>query len=247
MGASHKFTGREVVWLVRGLAFVLTGLLATIGGIASFQLFPLLAVTGRPLLLLPLGALLVWVGLVYLRRVATPGPAWSATAGQCSWLALVALFLSPFAYLWHKLPWLDYLGWNVLLLLVAAAAVLSFINRLVQRLAEFFNDETLETMARVCQGVNYLLVVFPMAGGLAVLSAMSWHYQLSFGDILREWLNSLPAWAKVFVLSPPCLTGALLWTAKAMGLAQLGETAGRPNGAGPSENNVPQRVEASRR
>ncbi|MBI5394234.1 MAG: hypothetical protein HZA91_02960, partial [Verrucomicrobia bacterium] len=165
--------------------------------------------------------------------LSTPGARAKAAAQRCLWLALVTAFLAPFAYFWHRAPWRDYLTANVLLLLVCSTGLLLCMNRLVWRLGEFFQDETLAVTARVSRWVCWLLVVFP---GVAILSGLGvgcWYQQLPFFDALGNLLGRLGPWAKTMALAPACLTAALLWTLKAVGLAQIGEL-GKPT-AMPSE------------
>jgi hypothetical protein len=183
--------------------------------------------SGLLLLLVSLGAWVVVLGASALNCLAAPGPRVKAAAKRCVWLAWGTLFLSPFAYFWHRAPWLDYLTANVVLLAVCAVALLLSVDRLALRLAEFFRDETLAVMARIGEIACYVMIVFPMMAGFLGLCVVCHLRQQPFLNAIGEAMGWLHPWAKAIVLAPACFTVALLWTLKAVALAQIEELESR--------------------
>jgi hypothetical protein len=221
MALTPRLTGHETILLVRGLSFVLGGLFVALVGVVGTQLPSAVTWSGRLLLLVPVGAGLIVFGAGCLNRMATPGPRVKAAAQRCLWLALAAAFLTPFAYFWQRVPWRDYLTTNLLLLLVCGVGLLLCVNRLVLRLGKFFRDETLVVMARVGEWICHLMVVFPLTATLVGLRIGCWREQLPFLNAVSHLLAGLGTWAKAMALAPVCFTAALLWTLKAVGLAEI--------------------------
>ncbi|MBI5396441.1 MAG: hypothetical protein HZA91_14195, partial [Verrucomicrobia bacterium] len=73
MALASTLTGREAIWLVRGLSFVLAGLLTALAGVVLTQLPTAMVWSGRLLWLVTAGAWLIVFGAVCLNRLSTPG------------------------------------------------------------------------------------------------------------------------------------------------------------------------------
>jgi len=230
-----KLSGRELIWLVRGLAFVMAGMVCGLAGIIADCVLPFVILGSRHLLLLPLGALGIWFGMACLRGVRTPGAGWEAVTRRCFWAAMSATFLSPFIYLWRNAPAHDYLACNLSLFLVSAAVLLCATNQLVRELAEFLEDHVLAVMARICLGSCCALLILPLMMGLVGVLVRSHWEGISFWTVCGLLLMNVPWWFQLAALAPAFLTFALLWTAKAIslgGIAQLTER--RATGRGQS-------------
>jgi hypothetical protein len=219
MASATTLTAGELIWLVRGLSFMLGGLLTALAGAVVTQLPTALVWSGRLLLLVPSGAGMIVYGAACLSRLASPVPRLKAAAQRCLWLAVALLFLSPFAYFWYRAPWRDYLTVNVLLLLVCAVWLLLAANRLVLRWGAAFRDDTLVWMARIGHWLCCLLVVFPSAAFLSALAVSCWHHQQPFLSTASHLIGRLDSWVEALALAPACLTASLLWTLKAAALA----------------------------
>jgi hypothetical protein len=219
-----------MIWLVRGLAFVLAGLIGGVACVVLNHISLLSAMLGRHLLGLPLAGALLWFGSATLRRVATPGGPWRAAAGRGHGAAACVFFLSPFAYLWHSAPAVDYLTFNFIFFNLASAVFVCNANRLTFWLAEFYGSRLLALMARGSELFCYSTLSFAVGAfgvgtwlvvkreGLSVAGAM---------DLL---LGTLWPWLVVMGLAPVCVTAALLWTAKAITLARFESLAGAGGG-----------------
>lgn len=221
MVPATTLTAGELIWLVRGLSFMLGGLLTALAGAVVTQMPTALVWSGRLLLLASAGAGLMVYGAGCLSRLASPLPRLKSAARRCLWLAMAVLLLSPFAYFWYRAPWRDYLTANVLLLLACAVWLLLAINRLVMRWGTAFRDETLVLMARIGNWLCYLLVVFPGVAFLSALAVSCWHHEHPFFGAMAGVLGRLDGWVEAMALAPVCLTASLLWTLKAAALARF--------------------------
>lgn len=234
MAPATTLTAGELIWLVRGLSFMLGGLLTAMAGAVVTQLPSALVWSGRLLLLAPAGAGLMVYGAGCLSRIAAPGPRLKAAAQRCLWLAAAITLLAPFAYFWYRAPWRDYLAANVLLLLVCAAVLLLCLNRLVLRWGALFRDDTLVIMARLSDWLCYLLVMFPGTAFLSALGVSCWTQQQPFLGTASNLIGRLDSWVEAMALAPACLTASLLWTLKAAALARFQDPP-RPAAAPPRQ------------
>lgn len=228
MSAHPKLSGRELIWLVRGLAFATAGLVCCLTGVMADYVLPFVIVGNRHLVLLSIGSLAMWFGMACLRGVKTPGAGWEAATRRCFWAAMCATFLSPFAYLWRTAPTHDYLTCNLSLLLVSASVLLCATNQLVRELAEFLEDRMLVAMARASVGCCCGLMVVPLvAGFLGVLVKAHWE-GIYFWTVAGLLLANVPFWLQLLALTPALLTFALLWIAKATSLGRIAQLIAEP-------------------
>ncbi|MFZ2641496.1 MAG: hypothetical protein WA117_10900 [Verrucomicrobiia bacterium] len=221
MMESPKFSGREMICLVRGLAFVLAGLVCGVACVAMNQISPLSALLGRHLMGMPLAGALLWFGAASLRRVTTLGGAWRVATKRCYWAAICVCFLSPFVYLWHREPSVDYLMFNFILFNLSSAVFVCNVNRLAYQLGDVFDDRLLAGLARGSELFCYSTLSFTV-GACAV---GSWIVAMREGIGMRTsvdmMLNGFGPWLVAVAMAPVCVTAALLWTAKAISLARF--------------------------
>ncbi len=217
---SPKYPGREMICLVRGLAFVLAGLMCGVACVAMNQISQLSALMGRHLLGMPLAGALLWFGSASLRRVTMPGETWLGATRRCFWAAICVCFLSPFVYLWHSAPSVDYITFNFILFNLSSAVFVCNANRLVYYLGDFFGDRLLAGLARGSELFCYSTLSFTF--GACVLG--SWIVAVREGISIRasvDMMSSIGPWLVAVGMAPVCVTAALLWTAKAISLARL--------------------------
>lgn len=215
-----------MVWLVRGLAFVLAGLVGGVACVALNQISPLSALMGRHLLGLPLAGALLWFGAATLRHVTTPGDAWRTAVMRCFWSAMGVCFLAPFAYLWHSAPSVDYLSFNFALFNLSSAVFVCSANRLTYQLGEFFDDRLLATLARGSELFCYATLSFAVAASVVGVWIVAAHEGVAIGGAVDLLLVACWPWLVAVGLAPVCVTAALLWTAKAISLARFAALAG---------------------
>ncbi|MBI5686774.1 MAG: hypothetical protein HZC54_17035 [Verrucomicrobia bacterium] len=224
-----------MIWLVRGLAFVLAGLLGGVACVVLNQISPLSALLGRHLLGLPLAGALLWFGAATLRRVAAPGGAWRAATRRCSGSAMCVCFLSPFAYLWHSAPSVDYFTFNFVFFNLSSAVFVCNANRLTFWLAEFYDDRLLALLARGSELFCYATLSFAVGAAGVGTWLIVRREGMGVGAAVNLLLETSWPWLVAMGLAPVCVTAALLWTAKAISLARFeslaaaGEEARRRN------------------
>ena len=210
-----------MIWLVRGLAFVLAGLVGGVACVALNQISPLSALLGRHLLGLPLSGALLWIGAFCLRHVTTPGVVWRAAVTRCFWSAIWVFFLSPFAYLWHRAPSVDYLAFNFAFFNLSSAVFVCSANRLTHQLAEFYGDRLLALLARGSELFCYSTLLFVVGACVAATGIVAAHEGMDIGMAVDLLLGNFWQWLIVLGLTPVCVTVALLWTVKAVSLARF--------------------------
>lgn len=229
-----------MIWLVRGLAFVLAGMAGGVACVALNQISPLSALLGRHLLGLPLAGALLWFGSATLRRVTTPGVAWCAATKRCLWSAIGVCFLSPFAYLWHGAPSVDYLEFNFVLFNLSSALFVCNANRLTYWLADFYGDRMLALMARGSELFCYSTLAFALSAAGVGTCLVARGEGLAVGPAVDLLLESGWPWLVAMGMAPVCVTAALLWTAKAISLARF-ERLANANAEARQENGTQRR------
>lgn len=210
-----------MVWLARGLAFMLAGLTSGLACVALGRLSPTASLLGRHLLVLPLAGVLVWIGAACLRRVETPGRAWGVATRRCFWSGMSVFFFSPFVYFADRAPEVDYLVLNFLCFSLASAMLVCCVNRMVFRLAEFHEDRGITLWARGSEWFSYATLLVA-AGAFATATwivAMEEGMEME-GAVELFWGDFWP-WLLRLCLAPVCVTAALLWTMKTVTLARL--------------------------
>lgn len=210
-----------MICLVRGLAFVLAGLMCGVACVAMNQISLLSALLGRHLLGMPLAGALLWFGSASLRRVTILGGAWGATAKRCFWTAICVCFLSPFVYLWHSAPSVDYITFNFLLFNLGSAVFVCNANRLVYYLGDFFGDRLLAGLARGSELFCYSTLSFTVGACVVGSWIVSMREGIGFRTSVDLMLSGFGPWLVAVGMAPVCVTAALLWTAKAISLARL--------------------------
>ena len=210
-----------MIWLVRGLAFVLAGLAGSVACVALNQISPLSALLGRHLLGLPLAGALLWFGSASLRRVTTFGAAWRSAATRCFWSAVGVCLLSPFVYFWHGAPSVDCLTLNFVVFNLSSAVFVCNANRLIFWLAEFYGDRILATLARGSELFCYSTLSFAVGACIVGSWIVATREGMSMGAAVDLMLSSFWPWLVAVGMSPVCITAALIWTAKTISLERF--------------------------
>ena len=218
-----------MVWLIRGLAFTLAGLVGGVACVALSQLSPAVALLGRHLLGLPLAGALLWFGAACLRRVTTPGGAWRAATRRCLWSAICVFFFSPFAYLLHRAPAVDYLAFNCMFFNLAGAVFVCCVNRLAFWLAEFHDNRPMALWARWSELFCYAALAVGVGVCVVATCVVAAQEGMEMeGAVDLIWEDLWP-WLLALCLAPVCVTAAMLWTMKTVTLTRLATVAGAAN------------------
>jgi hypothetical protein len=206
--------------LLRSLGKLARGLSALFWGLPAALLVS--AETARadwlqPLDLLPLGAVnaLLVIGLWQMFAFQKQERPWRMALHRALLLALVDFGLCPFIYWHNRLPSVNFFGYSVMLLELAAVLFLFNLNLVIERLAAMLPDETLRQETRQFTSLNRWLLVLL----LFFLMAFVWLSEMSLP--LAE-LGRLFYWADraggllliFFILLPLAMTMALIWKTK---------------------------------
>ena len=211
---------RSLGRLVRGLSAIFWGLpitlLVSVQGAATDWL--------RPMGMFPpvLGNALLFFGLVQIGHFQKQERVWQAALDRAKFFALVNLGLSPFIYLWNKLPTEISFTLSVAVLTFSSLLFLFRLNQVLQRLAAMLPDETLRTETKLFTALNRYLLILLMA-------LMSVHFVLVYIDsppllveVLLNLLDLGRRWMLLFmVLLPLAMTMTLVWKIKEVVLSSV--------------------------
>jgi hypothetical protein len=215
--------------------------------VALSQLSPVAALLGRHLLGLPLAGALLWIGAACLRRVTTPGRAWNAATRRCLWSAICVFFFSPFAYLLHCAPSVDYLAFNFVFFNLASAVFVCNANRLAFRLAEFHDNRLMALWARGSEWFCYMTLLVAVGACAVATWFVATDEGMEMVGALDLLLEGFWPWLLVLCLAPVCVTAAMLWTMKTVIMARLGALAGAAKKPQPAPMENPSQSGSERR
>ena len=140
--------------------------------------------------------------------------AWQLALDRAKLLALVNFGLSPFVYLWSRLPSEAYYFQIVIALAVTGLLFLYQLNLVLQRLAAMLPDETLREDIRFFTRLNLTLMLLGLVlvGGYHLLAQLDYLPQavieaLEIGQLARIRF----ALVVVLVLLPVSVTMSLVW------------------------------------
>ncbi len=176
--------------VLRGLSAVFWGLPLTL--LAFARHFLSLWPTGYDLILPPVGAGLLLFGLLKMGPFQRQERVWQRALFVAQVFGLFLVGLSPFLYLWSRMPAVDLFARAVLVLVVVALGFLVALTRALARLAAMLPDAIARGDARLFQGLA--------AYGVTVL--------LGVGSVIY------------FRQAPPSLSDFLFLPRQPVGLAQ---------------------------
>jgi hypothetical protein len=212
--------------LVKGLSGLFWGLpLATL----------VCAQTSLNMILRPFGVLpaaaatgLLLFGVIQLEGYQPCRSGWTAALNQAKMFGLLCVGLSPFVFLWGRLPWVDFYNNMMGLLGLSGLMFLFSLNRSLRCLTELLPDDGLREETHLFTAINLGLIV-----GVMFLTMLFWTLQFFFNlprlvvlriDLLAEGRRFLMLF---FVLLPLAMTMTLLWKIKEAALMGVFEQAVR--------------------
>lgn len=213
---------QSLLRLVKGLSALFWGLplallvcaqtsLTTI--LRPFGVLPALATTG-----------MLYYGVIQLGGYQRHREAWTATLNHAKLFGILCVGLSPFVFLWSRLPWVDFYSNMMGMLGLAGLLFLFCLNRSLKFLTDMLPDEGLREETHLFTSINLGLIV-----GVLILSAIIWLLREFFQlprlvilriDLLAEGKRFLMLF---FVLLPLAMTMTLLWKIKEAALAGIFE------------------------
>ncbi len=211
---------RSLGRLVRGLSALFWGLpitlLVSVQGAATEWL--------RPMGIYPpiLGTSLLFFGLLQMGHFQKQERIWQTALDRAKLLGLVNIGLSPFIYLWSRLPTETFFAQSVAALTLSSLLFLFSLNRVLQRLTSMLPDETLRAETKLFTSLNrYLLLTL-----VALLAIYFLLTQIDAPSLLVEVLLNLLAPGRhsvllFLVLLPLAMTMTLVWKIKEVVLASV--------------------------
>lgn len=171
----------------------------------------------RPFGVLPAAAAtgLLLYGIVQLERYQRHRADWMRTLGYAKLFGLICVGLSPYVFLWGRLPWVEFYNNMMGLLGLAGLLFLLSLNRALRCLNTLMPDDGLREETHLFTAINLGLIV-----GVICLTLLFWTLQFFFNlprlfvlriDLLAEGRRFLMLF---LVLLPLAMTMTLLWKIK---------------------------------
>lgn len=208
----------ELVLVMRGLSAVFWGLPFAL--VAFARHFLALLPSVYDLVLPPLAAALVFVGLqrlTYFQRQERP---WQSSLLATQIVALLTLGLAPFLYLWSRMPDIEFFARAVLLLLAVSLLFLVSVTRMLSRLAAMLPDDTVRSDARLFHSLATYVVLILGSVGVVLYYRMSPLPLTEFLSLPQQPLGfGRQATLLLLVLVPVAMTMSVTWKLKEVVMA----------------------------
>ncbi len=199
--------------LVKGLSSLFWGLPLAVLICAQTSLNMIL----RPFGVLPAAAAtgLLLLGVIQLEGYQRRRKDWMEALNKAKLFGLLCVGLSPFVFLWGRLPWIEFYNNMMGLLGLSGLLFLFALNRSLRLLTDLLPDEGLREETHLFTAINLGLIV-----GVICLMLLFWALQFFFNmprlvvlriDLLAEGRRFLMLF---FVLLPLAMTMTLLWKIK---------------------------------
>jgi len=171
----------------------------------------------RPFGVLPAAAAtgLLLYGVVQLEHFQRRRADWIRILGHAKLFGLICVGLSPYVFLWGRLPWVEFYNNMMGLLGMSGLFFLFSLNRALRCLNDLMPDDGLREETHLFTAINLGLIV-----GVISLTLLFWTLQHFFNmprlvvlriDLLAEGRRFLMLF---FVLLPLAMTMTLLWKIK---------------------------------
>ncbi len=208
--------------LVKGLSSLFWGLPLAVLICAQTSLNMIL----RPFGVLPAAAAtgLLLLGVIQLEGYQRRRADWMEALNKAKMFGLLCVGLSPFVFLWGRLPWIEFYNNMMGLLGLSGLLFLFALNRSLRLLTDLLPDEGLREETHLFTAINLGLIL-----GVICLTLLFWALQFFFNmprlvvlriDLLAEGRRFLMLF---FVLLPLAMTMTLLWKIKEAALAGVFE------------------------
>lgn len=210
-----------------GLTGVLRGLSAVFWGLplcllAFARHFLGFWTTGYDLVLPPAAAGLLLFGLVRMSGYQRQERIWQRALLVAQLLALLVAGLSPFLYLWSRMPSVDFFSRAVLVLVGTSLAALLALTRVLSRLAAMLPDETARADAALFHGLATYVVAVLAAVGVTLYFRLAPIPLSDFLSIPRQPLGAgRQALLLLLILVPVAMAMAVTWKLKEVVMAAV--------------------------
>jgi len=157
---------------------------------------------------------------------------WRSALFRCQMLALLVVGLSPFLFLWSRVPSVDFFARAVALLLAVALVFLVALLGTLERLAAMMPDDTVRGDASLFRGLTAYVVSVLAGVSVTLYWRIAPGHLSEFLEIPRQPLGlGRQAILLLLVLVPVAMAMAVTWKLKEVVLAAM---IGRANTAGGS-------------
>lgn len=210
-----------------GLEHVLRGLSALFWAIplallAFARHFLAFLPTLYDLVLPTIGAGLAFYGLMRLGRYQRRERVWQNSLLLSQTLALLVLGLSPFLFLWSRVPSVAFFARAVVLLLAVALIFLVAFLGSLERLAAMLPDDTVRGDARLFRGLSAYLVAVLAGVGVTLYWRLAPGHLSDFLEIPRQPLGlGRHGILLLLILIPVAMSMAVTWKLKEVVLAVM--------------------------
>ena len=204
--------------MLRGLSALFWGLPLCL--LAFARHFLALWPTTYDLLLPSIGAGLLCFGLWKMASYQRQERVWQRALLLAQIFALFLLGLSPFLYLWSRMPAIDLFARAVLVLVVTAFSFLVALTRALARLAAMLPDDIARADARLFQGLAAYGVATLLGVGTLIYFRQSPPTLSEFLYLPRQPLGLVQQSILLFLsLAPVAMSMAVAWKLKEVVLA----------------------------
>ncbi len=153
-------------------------------------------------------------GVIQLEGYQRHRADWQEALNKAKLFGLICVGLSPFVFLWGRLPWIEFYNNMMGLLGLSGLFFLFSLNRALRCLANLLPDEGLREETQLFTAINLGLII-----GVICLTLLFWALQYFFQlrlvvlriDLLAEGRRFMMLF---FVLLPLAMTMTLLWKIK---------------------------------
>ncbi len=173
-----------------------------------------------------LGIVVIYAGLVFLRRAGAITPRWLRTVRVLLVMLVFEFYLAPFVYWWKQMPYVPYYVINVFALLACTTLGLFFMNQLAGEVGRIAHDTTFLIETQICAWLSLALMLLPVLHSLyySVRAILELRSVIFFESTSLP--PPLPPWTYAIILLPFTLTMATAWKAKERSLDLLRRSAG---------------------
>lgn len=161
-------------------------------------------------------------GLVRMNRYRPGERIWRNSLFRCQMLALLVVGLSPFLFLWSRMPSMDFFARAVALLLAVALVFLVALLDTLERLAAMMPDDTVRGDASLFRGLTAYVVTVLAGVSLTLYWRISPGHLSEFLEIPRQPLGlGRQAILLLLILVPVAMAMAVTWKLKEVVLAAM--------------------------
>lgn len=184
-----------------------------------------------------LGILVVYWGLILLKRTKLPAPGWSRHVHQALVVVFLLVYLSPFTEWWRQMPHLLFFTANAALFLLCTVWLLILLNKLAGDVAKSLYDRTFLVETQLCGWSVPVFIVLPVLGLFIYVFLTAIRHETGIVFELTQINRIAYHWGMALALLPFTLTTAIAWKTKERCLEAVKMSSKSPNSSPSSAGN----------